>query len=494
MENKIHVHSKREKILLYTVFLAVTAFNVFLAINHVCWRDETQAWLIARDCSISFKSLFTVTSYEGHPALWFLLLMPFAKIGLPFLFLKVVSVFFATFALRIFLFKSKFPVVLKTVIGICPVFVAFFAVPARSYSLCAFLVMALMSIYHERDNKPIIYGLVLALLLQTLTIMAGFVFFCCVTWLVEAIYKTKEGQGRSYLLRQGTGLCIPFVSALFLLYEFRYTASVLKDEPKETIGITEKLLNYMKVTYYGLRGLWGYTFVVVLAIVLILVIQAITRDKKYMAPIIVFLGGIIWQIWIYADVFKNSGNHRTLTWVLMLIWLLNAIVDWGKLENRRLLLIAGCFLLLWLYSSKYEISYDLGVGERVYSDAKNTADALNRLPNDAVIVATAKEEQMPIVPYLDDEHRIWNPISESFQTYVDRSPSDITSISYEEYFFAIKKKYPGAKDCYVIENIVGGSYWSGAVGLCTEITDGEIYYETSMKSIRESYRIVKVDL
>lgn len=41
---------------------------------HELWKDEWQAWLVARDMSLS--QLFGFLNYEGHPALWYLYLKP----------------------------------------------------------------------------------------------------------------------------------------------------------------------------------------------------------------------------------------------------------------------------------------------------------------------------------------------------------------------------------------------------------------------------------
>ncbi|HXT22188.1 MAG TPA: hypothetical protein VN923_15650, partial [Thermoanaerobaculia bacterium] len=41
------------------------------------WRDELQAWMLAR-VSASPAALFANLRYEGHPALWHLLLWPLA--------------------------------------------------------------------------------------------------------------------------------------------------------------------------------------------------------------------------------------------------------------------------------------------------------------------------------------------------------------------------------------------------------------------------------
>lgn len=52
--------------------LLVSVFFIFGLIgiaNHEMWRDELQAWMIARDSS-SLSDLFRNLRYEGHPGLW----------------------------------------------------------------------------------------------------------------------------------------------------------------------------------------------------------------------------------------------------------------------------------------------------------------------------------------------------------------------------------------------------------------------------------------
>ena len=54
----------------------LAVFAMLLALvtwRHEMWRDELQAWLIARD-SYSLAELLRSLRYEGHPALWYLLL------------------------------------------------------------------------------------------------------------------------------------------------------------------------------------------------------------------------------------------------------------------------------------------------------------------------------------------------------------------------------------------------------------------------------------
>lgn len=57
----------------WTVFGVFATLLALATMRHEMWRDELQAWLIARD-SHSLLQLFHALHYEGHPALWYLLL------------------------------------------------------------------------------------------------------------------------------------------------------------------------------------------------------------------------------------------------------------------------------------------------------------------------------------------------------------------------------------------------------------------------------------
>lgn len=58
-------------LVLYAVLLGA------LLSRHEMWRDELQAWMLARD-SHSLTGLWWNSRYEGHPLLWHMLLMPLA--------------------------------------------------------------------------------------------------------------------------------------------------------------------------------------------------------------------------------------------------------------------------------------------------------------------------------------------------------------------------------------------------------------------------------
>lgn len=83
MMNWLKVH---KKIIVFTIYACITFSLLFF---HESWRDEAQAWLLARDCSI--PELVAAMKYEGHFLLWYFILMPFAKNGFPYITTNILS-------------------------------------------------------------------------------------------------------------------------------------------------------------------------------------------------------------------------------------------------------------------------------------------------------------------------------------------------------------------------------------------------------------------
>ena len=75
---------KTERILSMVVFLVlVTGVAWFKYTYHEFWKDEWQAWFVAKDKSL--PEIISFLNYEGHPALWYLFLKPFTLFSSYFL-------------------------------------------------------------------------------------------------------------------------------------------------------------------------------------------------------------------------------------------------------------------------------------------------------------------------------------------------------------------------------------------------------------------------
>ncbi len=118
-------------LILFCVFAAYLVFNGILLSRHEPWRDEANVWLMARE--LSPIELFAEIRYQGHPCLWYLIVMPFAKAGLPFWSIGLISYFIMAVTAGIYLFKAPVHPAVKGLSLFCPAFSYFYADIARNY-------------------------------------------------------------------------------------------------------------------------------------------------------------------------------------------------------------------------------------------------------------------------------------------------------------------------------------------------------------------------
>lgn len=147
----------------WAVLAAFVAQLAVLVPRHEPWFDEAQAWLIARDSGLI--ELFTERlRYEGSTGLWHLLLMPFAKLGLPYATVQVIGAAAAVAGAFLLLRFSPFPLLIRA--GLCFSYVIGFqyAVVARSYTLLPLLLFALAMAYPTRIERVGRFALLLALI------------------------------------------------------------------------------------------------------------------------------------------------------------------------------------------------------------------------------------------------------------------------------------------------------------------------------------------
>jgi tetratricopeptide (TPR) repeat protein len=144
------------------VLIAYAVMVAYTAMHHEPWIDEAQAWLIARDCDLG--TLFSeVLRYEGHPALWYLIVKAAIFCGLPYEGFCLFSGAIATMGVWLLLAKSPFP---KWAAACLPFtfFLGYqYAVVARSYVLLPLLLFAVAALRRDRWEKPIRWIVVLLL-------------------------------------------------------------------------------------------------------------------------------------------------------------------------------------------------------------------------------------------------------------------------------------------------------------------------------------------
>ena len=172
------------------LFLAVGAYTTS---NHEMWRDEIQAWLLARDSASVFE-LFAHLKYEGHPGLWHLYLMPLTRITHSPVIMQVFHLLITVVTVYLFVRYAPFNRFQKFLFCFGYFVLYEYGVIARNYAFGLLLITVFCILFSERYRRFIWMGCVLFLLAHTsvhaliLTLAIGFAL-CC-----EYVYRSRLSE------------------------------------------------------------------------------------------------------------------------------------------------------------------------------------------------------------------------------------------------------------------------------------------------------------
>lgn len=148
---------------LTAVYALVLSFALF---HHEMWRDEIQAWLLARDSANIFE-LFRNLKYEGHPGLWHLLLMPVTRLTNSPVGMQILHLLIASTTIFIVAKYAPFSTLQKSLFafGYFPLYE--YGVKSRNYALGLLFVVVTCVLLQQRWRHPLWLALVLCLMSHT---------------------------------------------------------------------------------------------------------------------------------------------------------------------------------------------------------------------------------------------------------------------------------------------------------------------------------------
>ena len=158
------VNSVRAPSLLPVCAAALYVLVVVAAVlHHEPWADEAQAWLLARDASLSDLWL-RLMHYEGSPGIWQTLLHFLVGIGLPYSAYNFVSALLGLGAAWLLIRYSPLPLAFRVLLPFTYYLCYQYAVIARSYALTAVLLFATALVFKMAAERPFVLTALLCLI------------------------------------------------------------------------------------------------------------------------------------------------------------------------------------------------------------------------------------------------------------------------------------------------------------------------------------------
>jgi hypothetical protein len=212
-ENEKPFSPERFAAIITAIFFLIALFGI---LHHEMWRDEHQAWLVARDAD-SFAQIFQNMKYEGNPALWHFLLYWITRITHNPIFMQALHLAIACGF--IFTFNRYAPI--KNSYKILFTFSYFplyeYAVISRSYGLGVLLLFVACALYKNRQSLYIILGIILALLsnvsIYSVIIASG------ISGILILDYFLYQEKNNKRLVGLVTGLSIFAIGVIFSMYQ-----------------------------------------------------------------------------------------------------------------------------------------------------------------------------------------------------------------------------------------------------------------------------------
>jgi len=302
-------------------FLAVFT----LLLYHEPWEDELHAWCIARD--LSLPEIFYDMRYEGHFALWYLLLKPFTAFG-SVLFLNFVSCLLVSASVALLLSSRAFHWGFKIVLILsCPI-VYWFPVVARNYALIPLALCLLAAVYPVRLKHPFAYALALVLLVHTHAYMEGLAGILGVFFAWELLRRSWKIGGRNLWIAAGALLLLGLgVAAAFLQVAPAFgvssaapaTASSIWADPGSIPARIWDVLMKLPDDFAEIpsRFLGKYPVIVLFYVCLTAAVIQLFLTRRHAG--VIFLAGFLWQI-LFAALLYPMALHRVYLPLLMLVF------------------------------------------------------------------------------------------------------------------------------------------------------------------------------
>lgn len=357
------IKNNKFNILILLVYLFVLVCSIP---THELWRDETQAWCIARDLNII--DAYNTAKIEGHPMLWYLILMPFAKLGCDVFIMQIVSALFVFGAVFFLLFKSQFNNFIKTVFVFSCGMIYYLPVIARNYALIPLFLFLLAHLYSKRKQHPVLYSILIIFLANTHILMLG---FACILTILFLIDLFKEGNKRKFII-SFTLLGLNFIFLFFSFYFVQGLNHAVVNYSQTNTSIIESIQRYAQIFFLQPEKIKIDVFVFYILLILIFV-GLYLENKKMM---VLLAGYFFFHFFVYHKVWFNGVPYQKAFLLLLVI-----IFCYWIVENKTKILtysIGILFLISTVFSVptimleiKYPYSANKEMVEYIKKNLKN---------------------------------------------------------------------------------------------------------------------------
>lgn len=302
----------------FVLFLILTLIST---LTHEPWIDEIYAWEISK---FSISGIFYEMRYEGHFALWSLLLAPFSHLGFPLKTLGIISWSLNAVGVAYFVRKAPFSWWAKIALMLTFPFLYVNPVISRCYVLIPIFIFIFADVFQKTQKKEcweknddgyVLTGMLLALLANTHLYTEGFVGCVGLILLVQTIcdWKTlSQKQRRNRALAFLIGIGGVLIAFLQILPSLQYSSVFVSGEEHSASPLV--FLNGSGLLHpFPVRATIAAITVIATGIYLL---------KNNITALLIAIISILYMVALCVLVYSARTMNRALMWFYFIVFCL----------------------------------------------------------------------------------------------------------------------------------------------------------------------------
>ena len=413
--------------------MLVVGFTIF---HHEMWRDEIDAWLVARD-STSPSALLWNIRYAGHPSLWYLLLWPLTRITRNLHAMQALNLVLAAATAFIVAKYAPAPRWIRAaaVFGYFPVYE--YGSIARNYMLGVLGLAVLCASFPRRHQRPVLLGVLVAGIAHTVPHATVLAFALLAVLATEALLDPPVARARGTWIGLGiaaAGLAVAawqmkpppdsgFAPGWFLTFDPERARTIVTRVIRAYVPLAQSNPGFWNTEFLRLHPWYdaiapavGIGFVVWIALALV---------RKPLACAYYLVGSMGLLAFFYLK-YDGSLRHHGYLFVCLAtaLWLaraLPAMDGWGsttvgvRFAESSLVALVPLLLGIHVVGAMIAVSGDY---RYTFSGAKATAELMRRAGIDRLpMVGDEDYAAMAVVGYLDKD-RAYYPADGRYGSHI----------------------------------------------------------------------------
>ncbi len=228
------------------VFFAWTAQTLWLLVHHELWRDEADAWLIARDAT--WTEMFHILPDAGQPPLWYLTLKVAVAAGFDWRAMQAINIVAVWLSGWLLLFRSTLGLAVTIPVLFSFVFSFEYPVVARNYGLGILGLFLFVSLHSDGTKQKTGRASSFAANMLMCGSSIHFMTLALVLWLSRGFgsWRKFEIKRKAFSIWQEWPFLVPFIACVLILWPTgtgQFSGSFLPNF--RTQSLFESLIHYI---------------------------------------------------------------------------------------------------------------------------------------------------------------------------------------------------------------------------------------------------------